>query len=234
MGAFGVIYAKLINNDCYSLVLHNHWMKIMAKITQLSQLDLNETYNYADYLTWQFDDMLELIRGKIALMCPAPNVAHQRISGNLHGILHPFFKHKKCQIFAAPFDVRLYNRKKSILTNNEVYTVVQPDLCVICNIEFLDKRGCNGAPDWIIEILSKGNSKHEMKIKYELYQESGVTEYWLVYPYEKAIYQFVLNDAGIYQLKAMYPDSGIAIPYLFPDLSIDLTDVFESWEDDED
>jgi Uma2 family endonuclease len=137
---------------------------------------------------------------------------------------------KKCRLFAAPFDVRLYDRKKSLLKNEEVYTVVQPDLCVICNPEFLDEQGCNGAPDWIIEILSKGNSKREMTVKYELYQEAGVTEYWLVYPYEKAVYQFVLNEADIYQLKAMYPDNGIAIPHLFPELEIDLTEVFETWE----
>ena len=102
---------------------------------------------------------------------------------------------------------------------------------MICNPEFLDEQGCNGAPDWIIEILSKGNSKREMTVKYALYQEAGVTEYWLVYPYEKAVYQFVLNEAGIYQLKAMYPDNGIAIPYLFPELEIDLTEVFESWDE---
>jgi Uma2 family endonuclease len=60
------------------------------------------------------------------------------------------------------------------LSSHEINTVVHPDLCVICNPEILDTQGCNGAPDWIIEILSKGNSKREMQIKYELYQESGV------------------------------------------------------------
>jgi len=72
--------------------------------------------------------------------------------------------------------------------------VVQPDLCVICNLEQLDAQGCNGAPDWIIEILSKGNSKHETQDKYTLYQESGVKEYWIVYPYEQSVHQFVLNE----------------------------------------
>jgi Uma2 family endonuclease len=198
----------------------------MAKITQLSQLDLTKSYSYADYLTWQFNEAVELIKGKIMLMSPAPSVKHQRISGNLTGLLYNFFKHKNCQFFAAPFDVRLYDRKKSILSNKEIQTVVQPDLCVICNPEILDEQGCNGAPDWIIEILSKGNSKREMQVKYHIYQESGVQEYWLVYPEQCAIHQFVLDDNGQYQLKNMYGDDDKAIPQLFPDLAIDLTEVF--------
>ena len=204
----------------------------MTKITQLSQLDLNQTYSYADYLTWQFKETVELIRGKIILMSPAPNVKHQRISMNFSGSLFNFFKRKKCQVFAAPFDVRLYDRKKSILANEDIHTVVQPDLCVICNPEFLDAQGCNGAPDWIIEILSKGNSKREMQIKYELYQESGVQEYWIVYPNDQAINQFVLDDNGRYQLKQMYTDDDIATPHLFPELAIDLTEVFETWTEE--
>jgi len=198
----------------------------MPKITQLSQLDLSKTYSYADYLTWQIDEAIELIKGKIMLMSPAPNVKHQGISMNMSHLLSNFFRHKKCRVYAAPFDVRLYDRKKSILANKEIHTVVQPDLCVICDTDKLDEQGCNGAPDWIIEILSKGNSKREMQIKYQLYAESGVSEYWLVYPYEQAIYQFVLDDNNQYQLKAMY-SNGLATPHLFPDLNIDLSEVFD-------
>ncbi len=201
----------------------------MPKITELSQLDLDQTYNYADYLTWQLNETVELIKGKIMLMSPAPNVGHQRISADLNGMLYNFFKHKQCQFFAAPFDVRLYDRNKSILTGKEIHTVVQPDLCVICNSDMLDKQGCNGAPDWIIEILSKGNSKRDMQIKYRLYQESGVQEYWLVYPEQQAIHQFVLDEKGLYQLKNMYAEDDKATPSLFPDLAIDLAEVFENW-----
>ncbi|SJM90711.1 Uma2 family endonuclease [Crenothrix polyspora] len=203
----------------------------MPKITELSQLDLNKTYSYADYLTWQFSEAVELIKGKITLMSPAPNVKHQSISVNLTTLLHNYFKYKKCRIYAAPFDVRLYDRKKSMLASKDIHTVVQPDLCVICNPDLLDKQGCNGAPDWIIEIVSKGNSKREMNIKYDLYEESGVSEYWLVYPEQQAIHQFVLDDKGRYQLKRMYAD-GAAIPMLFPDLAIDLAEVFEDWDDE--
>ncbi len=204
----------------------------MAKITRLSQLDLNQSYSYADYLTWQFNETVELIKGKIMLMSPAPNVKHQRVSMNFSGSLFNFFKRKKCQVFAAPFDVRLYDRKKSILANEDIHTVVQPDLCIICNPDILDAQGCNGAPDWIIEILSKGNSKREIQIKYELYQESGVQEYWIVYPNDQAINQFVLDESGRYQLKQMYTDDDMATPHLFPELAIDLTEVFETWTEE--
>ncbi|WP_341326578.1 Uma2 family endonuclease [Methylotuvimicrobium sp. KM2] len=199
----------------------------MPKITDLSQLDPEQTYSYADYLTWQIKETIELIKGKVMLMSPAPSVRHQRIERKLLVGIDLHLKNKRCEIFPAPFDVRLYDRNKSVLSSQEIFTVVQPDLCVICNPEILDKQGCNGAPDWIIEILSPGNSKREMQIKYQLYQECGVQEYWLVYPEQQAIHQFVLDAAGQYRLKAMFADKS-ASSYLFPDLSIDLIDLFAS------
>jgi Uma2 family endonuclease len=199
----------------------------MARITQLSQLDLNAEYSYADYITWQFDEMVELIKGKVSLMCPAPNVKHQKISWRLNGKLFNYFENKSCQAFTAPFDVRLYNRKKSILQNKDIFTVVQPDICVICDADKLDEQGCNGAPDWIIEIISKSTAKKDAKTKYELYAENGVKEYWLVYPAEQIIQQFVLNEeTAQYQLMNLYADEK-ASSYLFPDLEIDLTQLFK-------
>lgn len=199
----------------------------MAKITQLSQLDLNGYYSYADYLTWQFDEAIELIKGKIILMSPTPNIKHQSISWQLNGILYNYFKNKSCKAFTAPFDVSLYDRKKSLLANEDIHSVVQPDLCVICDTSKLTEQACVGAPDWIIEILSKGNSKKEMQDKYALYEESGVKEYWIVYPYEKAVHQFVLDETlGKYQLIAMLSDEDIANPKNFSDLQVDLNDVF--------
>lgn len=198
----------------------------MTTITSLSQLDFNKTYSYADYLTWQFSEIVELVKGKITAMVPAPNVYHQRIELKLALELGNYFKGKKCELFVAPFDVRLYDRKKSILQNQQIQTVVQPDLCVICNPEFLDEQGCNGAPDWIIEILSKGNSKREMQVKYELYQEAGVSEYWIVFPNDCVIHQFVLNENGRYDLIKMFTDDDVITPHLFPDLEVKLENIF--------
>ena len=159
-------------------------------------------------------------------MSPAPNVKHQSISRNLLLSVGNHLRGKRCKVFDAPFDVRLYDRKKSLKANREIYTIVQTDLCVICNPELLDTQGCNGAPDWIIEILSKGNSKKEMTIKYELYAEAGVLEYWIVYPEQEAIHQFVLNEQGHYDLKMMFAE-GTAQSHLFPDLEIELNEIFE-------
>jgi Uma2 family endonuclease len=198
----------------------------MTKITNISQLDFNKTYNYADYLTWKFDDAVELIRGKIMLMSPAPNVSHQRIETKLLLEIGNYLKNKRCEVFPAPFDVRLYDRKKSVLKNKKCHTVVQPDLSVICDPNILDKQGCNGSPDWVVEILSPGNSKKEMKTKYKLYQESGVLEYWLIYPEQQAIHQFILKDKS-YHLKQMFTDGDIASPHLFPNLKINVTEVFK-------
>jgi Uma2 family endonuclease len=199
----------------------------MAKITELSQLDLNGTYSYADYLTWQLEENVELIKGKIMAMSPAPNLKHQNAITNLGGSLYQYFHKRPCKLFYAPFDVKLYNSQKSKLSDQDVFSVVQPDLCVICDKDKLTEQGCNGSPDWIIEILSPGNSKKEMRLKYDLYQENGVTEYWLVYPYEQAVYQFVLDQATEkYQLFAMAAGDELATPFLFPELHIDLADVF--------
>ncbi len=198
----------------------------MATITHLSQLDPDGTYSYADYLTWRLEESVELFKGKIMMMAPTPNRKHQTVSGNLSLSLGNYFKRKNCQPFVAPFDVKLYDRRKSLLQDREVFSVVQPDLCLICDKEKLTEQGCDGAPDWIIEILSPGNSKKELSLKFQLYQECGVTEYWIVYPYEQSIHQFVLDQHDQYQLHAMHPGDDIATPYLFPDLQIDLVEVF--------
>ena len=198
----------------------------MPNITHLEQLDLTKNYSYADYITWQFTDAVELIKGKIMLMSPAPSVEHQRIERKLLLAIGGYLQNKSCEVFPAPFDVRLYDRKKSLLASQDIHTVVQPDLCVICQPELLDAQGCNGAPDWIVEILSKGNSKLELKTKYALYEECGVTEYWLVYPEQRAIHQFVLNAQGVYELNAMYTDDDHAVPFLFPELAIEVTSLF--------
>jgi Uma2 family endonuclease len=198
----------------------------MAAITQLSQLDLNGTYSYADYLTWKFEERLELIKGKIMLMA-APNVQHQRYSKRLALDIGNFFRNKQCELFIAPFDVKLYDSQKSQLADKEVFTVVQPDLCVICDKTKLSKQGSEGAPDWVIEILSEGNNKKELRIKYDLYEENGVCEYWLVYPSEQAVQQFVLNEQRQkYELAAMFSGDEMISPVLFPELQIDLAEVF--------
>jgi Uma2 family endonuclease len=147
----------------------------MAEITSLSQLDMNGTYSYADYLTWKFEHPVELIKGKILVMA-APNRFHQGISWQLSGIFYNHFKNHPCRAYAAPFDVRLYDKQKSAKANKDILTVVQPDICVICDLKKLDEKDCLGAPDLAVEILSPGNSSKETRLKKGLYEESEIRE----------------------------------------------------------
>ncbi len=194
----------------------------MNYITNINQLDFDKVYSYADYLLWKFEERVELLRGKIFEMSPAPSIRHQKISMKLTGKFLNLLKNCSCELFSAPFDVRLVRTDKK---NEEVYTVVQPDLCVVCDLEKLaDGQSCNGAPDLIIEILSPGNSKKEMKNKYELYEEAGVKEYWVVNPLDENLLIYVLKD-GVYSSLRPVVDDYIS-SVLFPELKIHTDDIF--------
>ena len=190
-------------------------------ITSLDQLDPNGTYTYADYLLWQFTERVELLRGKIRQMA-APNRKHQDISGTIQYALKTALLNSPCKVYNAPFDVRLTRMRN----DKEVKTVVQPDLCVICDLSKLDDRGCNGAPDLIVEILSPGNSRTEMKDKFELYQEAGVLEYWIVSPIEKAVQVFQLNEHGRFVGLPPVVEGDILTTPIVPNLAMDVTEVF--------
>lgn len=196
----------------------------MATITDLSQLDLNGTYSYADYIKWQFEERVELLRGKISPMSPTPSIKHQEIASNLHYRFRVNFEHRDCKVYFSPIDVRLYNRKKSRKASQEIYTVVQPDLCVVCDQSKLDKQGCNGAPELVVEILSPGNTRREMQDKFDLYQEAGVQEYWLVQPLEKVVLVYTLNEKEQY-IGLRPATENIVSPY-FPDLKMTIDEVF--------
>ena len=138
-----------------------------------------------------------------------------------------YLQKKTCKIYHAPFDVRLplpLKKQKS----NKIDTVVQPDICVICDLTKLDTQGCNGAPDWIIEILSPATSKKDLTEKFDIYQNAGVQEYWVVYPFEKIIASYRLDDNGKYQPLRVNPFAqGEKIPVgIFSDLMVDLEEVF--------
>jgi Uma2 family endonuclease len=188
--------------------------------------DLNKRYTYADYLTWMDDVRRELYNGFIKLMTPAPSRRHQELSTNLVSIYWNFLHNKQCKIYHAPSDVRFPKNTKSI-EDNQVYTVLQPDLYVVCDLSKLDDRGCLGAPDLIIEIISPKNSQRDTKDKFEIYQEHGVREYWIVSPNDETVTVFVLDDKGKFQFKGMYAgDDKIPVNIFNGDLIIDLLEVF--------
>ena len=190
-------------------------------------LDMNKRYTYADYLTWMDDVRRELYDGFIRLMTPAPSMRHQEISFNLSGILRYFLKDKKCKGFAAPCDVR-FSKSKRQKDNKQIFTVLQPDLFVVCDLTKIEDNSCLGAPDFVIEIVSAKNSKRDIHDKFEIYQEHGVREYWIVFPNDENVSVFVLDEDGKFQFKGMFAgDDKIPVHIFNGDLEVDLTEVFE-------
>ena len=162
----------------------------MNPITNINQLDFSKRYTYADYMSWQFPERVELLRGKLYTMSPAPNLRHQLVSGNIFGFLWIFLKDKPCRVFSAPFDVRLPVADKK----GKKDTVVQPDITVVCNPDVLGKQGCTGVPDLVVEVLSPGNTTKEMRDKFDIYEEAGVKEYWLAHPSDNTVIVYSLNE----------------------------------------
>jgi Uma2 family endonuclease len=193
-------------------------------ITSLKQLDLNKQYSYADYLKWEIKERVELFKGFVRQMS-APSRIHQKLSWNLERQMDRYFESKKCDIYHAPFDVRLTVFDKT--KDKEILTVVQPDICMICDEKKLDNRGCLGSPDLIVEIQSPGNTNREMKDKFELYEEAGVREYWIVDSVQNFVLIYYLNEAGKYIGTKPYSQEEIFNSVIFPELEIDLNKVFE-------
>jgi Uma2 family endonuclease len=186
-------------------------------------LDLTKRYTYADYCTWWDNTRRELLHGLIKLMSPAPTTQHQEITGNLYGELrHMVKKHKgKCKVFVAPFDVRL--PKNGEREDGEINTVVQPDICIVCDLSKLDERGCLGAPDFIAEIQSPATAKYDLNEKFNLYEVSGVREYWVVFPNE-AVQVFLLQPDGKYDKGTLYETGKIPV-HIFDGLEINLDEI---------
>lgn len=195
--------------------------KAEEPIVEYGQLDTRRLYTYWDYLKWRFKERVELIKGYVFKMSPAPNVNHQRVSGNISAELFPLFHKKACEVFSAPFDVRL-----SIPGAPKDSTVVQPDLCIVCDRnKLVDNRACNGAPDLVMEILSPGNGKHEMQTKFELYEAAGVKEYWIVQPNEKSVWVYVLENGKYTGLKPFV--EGMHVQSIqFPGFGMEVSDIF--------
>lgn len=182
------------------------------------------TYSYADYLQWPDDKRIELIDGVPFMMTPAPSRLHQQIVLELGRQFANFLKGKTCEVNIAPFDVRLSD--KAGATDDEVFTVVQPDLVVVCNESKLDERGCNGAPDLVIEVISPSNVAHDYIRKMDLYEKSGVKEYWIVHPVDQIVMVYYL-EGGKYGRPKIYDRKNTVEVKSVSGLEIDFEKVFE-------
>jgi Uma2 family endonuclease len=183
-----------------------------------------ERFSYADYCKWTDDERWELIDGVEYDMSPAPSRIHQKLSGELFVRIYDVLKDRQCEVYAAPFDVRLPDYAEA--SDEETFTVVQPDIVVVCDASKLDERGCMGAPDLVIEILSPYTAAKDMKIKRDLYEQHGVREYWLVHPTDKTVMVYCLSQDKQYAKAEIYASQDIVESTVIEGLKIELTDLF--------
>ena len=182
-------------------------------------------YTYADYLTWGNDERWEIINGIPYNMSPAPGTKHQQISWELSAQIRNFLieRESSCLAFHAPFDVRF---PESLIDNNQIIDVVQPDIVVICDTSRVDENGCHGAPDFIIEILSPSTAYKDYVIKLQLYEKNRVKEYWIIDPINRIITIYLLEDSGNYGRPLIKGHEGRIEVKNLTGLSIDLDLIF--------
>ena len=184
-------------------------------------------YTLADCLEWEENERIEIINGEAYMMAP-PLLEHQRICGALFAQLYNYLEGKRCQVFAGPFGVRLFERDGD--RPEDVDTMVEPDISVICDSSKLDKYGCKGAPDLIIEILSSSTRRHDRLVKLGLYQRAGVREYWIVNPEDKTVQVMLQDGAGSLRLHEDYGRDDMAKVNVLEDCLIELSKVFPEAE----
>lgn len=180
-------------------------------------------YSYADYLKWNDDERWELIDGIPYNMAPAPSSKHQEILGNIFGIFYNYLNGKPCRAYLAPFEVRLSEHNH----DHETFHVVQPDLSIVCDRKKIDERGCKGAPDLIVEVLSPGISAKRDKIyKFDLYEKFKVKEYWIVDPHNENIEVYTLQDDQFGE-REVYARGDLFNVSIFDDCEIDVNNIFK-------
>lgn len=179
-------------------------------------------YTYSDYLTWTGDERYELIDGDAYLMSPAPSTRHQVVIRTLFLLLNKYFADKPCEVFFAPFDVRFPLQGEM---DEDVTTVLQPDIVVICDKAKLDDKGCQGAPDLVVEIASPSSFFRDIKVKKDVYERAGVLEYWVVDSANSVVWVFILRD-GVYEKPMLYAGDDKFNCGMFPELEVALAELF--------
>lgn len=227
---FFILYLNIDNPHLFQYIFYYVSKLCKENVMALNTKKLDEKFSYADYCKWPEDERWELIDGTAYSMSPAPSVKHQILLGKLHLMLGKKLEGKKCQPYLSPFDVRLPDKG---LNDEEVFTVVQPDLFILCDKSKLDRRGCIGAPDLVIEIISPSSVKRDRQLKLELYERHGVKEYWIVYPYTESIDVLRLDENGKYSKPQVYAcDDTLEVP-LLGGLQLELTKLFAENEEEE-
>lgn len=182
----------------------------------------DKLYTYLDIMSVNDDNRWELIDGVPYCMSP-PSRIHQKVSMEISRQIANYLLDKKCDIYTAPFGVRLCNQDSD---DKEIINYVEPDISVICDKNKLDKKGCKGAPDLIIEILSPSTAKIDLLKKFNLYRKYGVKEYWIVDPDERDVSVYVLGDNGEYSAAKYYGENDKVSINILEDIKIDFRLVF--------
>jgi Uma2 family endonuclease len=174
-------------------------------------------HTYGEYQTWPDDVRYELIGGEAYLMAPAPSPAHQRLVGEMFRQIADALEGRRCEVFIASFDVRLPRADEA---DEAVDTVVQPDLCIVCDPAKIDQWGCRGAPDWVIEVLSPATAAHDQTVKLAAYERAGVQECWFVHPTDRTVMVYQLDGAA-YGRPALTELQGTLSAQAVSDVAID-------------
>ena len=178
----------------------------------------NPTYTYADYLSWDESERIQLIDGE-PVMQAAPSTAHQEVAGNLYFTLRQFLAGKPCKAYLAPLAVRLGAKE-----DDSDDTVLEPDVFVVCDGTKMGKSGCVGAPDLVIEVISLSTARIDRVAKFRKYQQAGVREYWIVDPETRSVHVNVLTG-GMY-MASVYEDGEAAPVQALPGCVVQLGEVF--------
>ncbi len=182
----------------------------------------SDYFTYAQYKNWSDDERWELIEGEAYNMSPAPGAEHQRISIELSRQIANYLENKPCRVFAAPFDIFLPDGDES---EDEINTIVQPDIVVLCDDKKLSEKGITGPPDIVIEILSPSSMTRDQITKRDLYEKKGVKEYWIFDPAGKIVWKYSLSN-GEYGKPGVFDYKGTLSFHVLPELSLNLAKIF--------
>ena len=182
-----------------------------------------ERYTFADILAWDENERAEIIDGETVMMAP-PSSIHQEIAAELTRQFGNYLEGKRCKVYPAPFGVRLFERDGD--APEDVDTMVEPDISVVCDRSKIDNHGCKGAPDLVIEILSPSTRRHDRLVKLNLYQRAGVREYWIVDPEYKSVQVFTQDGGGSLNLHEDYGREDVAKVNVLDGCFIELSKVF--------
>lgn len=184
---------------------------------------LQDIFTFKDYLQWDREERWELRNGVARAMPPSPGPRHQEVVLEIAARFRDQLAGKPCRPYVAPLDVRLPEGDEP---DDEIRTVVQPDVMVICDPSRMDRRGYRGAPDLVVEVVSPASAASDLREKVELYERHGVKEYWVCHPEDRILFRFVRGPDGQYGRTRIFSDSENVPCDAVPGLYLDLSGVF--------